>query len=239
MSTVASRRLAKLGVVDPDLEPLARYGRSKTGKSGNNASRDFHRFIHRSAKVFAVQISTTNLLIKVKKPNKSGRRIKKEETVDFPIILLSSWMQSILPTCPQFFLGGLALEDRSLYHDMLQSYWEGFLSNYPDHLIKNKPVAFKRNCIPIAVHGDEGRTLGKTPLLVISYQVVIPHNGPNELNIKKTSGLHPNYFFIVLHLLEGYFYDLVPMDASISGLCKALADDMTKLYETGVTVDVS
>ena len=172
--------------MDPDLEKLARYRRSVSGKKGNNASRDFHRYIHRDEKVFGVRISQTRLKVRTKKPNKSGRRIKKEEEVDYPIITLSSWMKSILPYCPQFFLGGHTLDGS--YENMLEEFWKKFGSENPGHPINSQPMAVKRSTVPILIHGDEGRGLAKVPLLVISYQVLIPHNGPNELNMKKHFG---------------------------------------------------
>ena len=183
------------GVVDPDLEKLARYRRSVSGRKGNNASRDFHRYIHRDQKVFGVRISQTRLKVRTKKPNKSGRRIKKEEEVDYPIITLSSWMKSILPYCPQFFLGGHTLDGS--YENMLENFWKKFGSENPGHPINSQPMAVKRSTVPILIHGDEGRGLAKVPLLVISYQVLIPHNGPNELNMKKHFGYISGRVFVI------------------------------------------
>jgi hypothetical protein len=173
-----------LGVVDPELEKLARYRRSKTGKRSNNASRDFHRYVHRDEKVFPVKISKARFPIKKKIPNKSGRRISKQELVDYPFIALSSWMESILPSYPHFFLGGHLLGQCDAYGDMLEDYWNKFRAIEPHHpIFQDKSVNDRRRAIPIAVHGDEGRGLNKVPVLICSYQVVIPHN--QTLNIKK------------------------------------------------------
>eukprot|EP00435_Cladocopium_sp_Y103_P027608 s1158_g6.t2 len=159
------------GVVDPELEKLARYRRSKTGKRNSNASRDFHRYVHRDGKVFPVKISTARFPIKTKTPNKSGRRISKQEVVDYPFIALSSWMESILPRCPHFFLGGHLLGECDAYGDMLEDYWNKFRAIEPHHAIyQHKSAEDRRTAIPIAVHGDEGRGLNKVPVLVCSYQ---------------------------------------------------------------------
>ena len=173
-------------MTDPDLEKLASYRSSKSGRSGKNAARDFHRYARRAGKVFGVKISQVKVPIRVKKPNKSGRKIKREEIVDFPIITLSSWMCTILSSCPQFFLGGHDLEQEQLYGDMLQSFWDRFVEANPEHPMKEKPSQHRRFTVPVAVHGDEGRGLGHVPLLEVSYQVVIPYHGANELNLAKT-----------------------------------------------------
>ena len=181
--------------MDPELEKLARYKRATAaGKRYSNASRDFHRYVHRDDKVFPVKISKTRIPIKVKKPNKSGRRINKVEQVDYPFLALSTWMASIIPTCPQFFLGGNSLENP--FGDMLEDYWAKYEMICPDHpIFLEKSLNERRATIPIALHGDEGRGLAHVPLLVISYQVIIPHNGPNALNIKKNLGICYLYQF--------------------------------------------
>lgn len=197
MSAVASKRmrrlggygfivtLAPLGVVDPSLEKLAKFRRTPSSKHGKNAARDLARYVHRDKKVWPVTISRTSFPIVVKKPNKSGHKIQVEKTVPYPIIKLSSWMESILSGCPQFFLAGHTLHDQDIYGDMLESFWASHADLEPLHPIHAKPREFRRQCVPISLHGDEGRGLNKVPLLVVAFQVVIPHNGENALNIKK------------------------------------------------------
>lgn len=231
MAKIASKRMAKLGVVDPELEKLARYRRSKTGKRSNNASRDFHRYVHRDEKVFPVKISKARFLIKKKIPNKSGRRISKQELVDYPFIALSSWMESILPSYPHFFLGGHLLGQCDAYGDMLEDYWNKFRAIEPHHpIFQDKSVNDRRRAIPIAVHGDEGRGLNKVPVLICSYQVVIPHN--QTLNIKK----HSFTTRLLASLMPATWY--APKDASIFGLSEALCKDLEKLFHEGVEIQV-
>lgn len=177
--------LCLAGVVDPEVEKLARYWRSASGRVGKNSSRDFYRYIHRDNKVFHVDISRTRLPIKRKKPNKSGRPINMELEVDYPVLHLSSWMKSILPSHPGFFLGGHSLGNFDQWGDMFERYWDRFAEAEEWHPALNKSRLDRRRTIPIALHGDEGRGLARVPLLVQSFQVVIPHNGPDVLNIKK------------------------------------------------------
>ena len=56
-----------LGVVDQDVEKLAKYRRSKTARTrGHNCSRDFHRWVHRDQRAFDVKISTLKVPIRIK-----------------------------------------------------------------------------------------------------------------------------------------------------------------------------
>lgn len=246
-------------MVDPELEKLGRYRKSASGKSGRNAARDFHRYIHRDGKCFPVQISHVLLPIRMKKPNKAGRRINVEEHVNFPIITLSDWMASIMKTAPQFFLAGHCLSQVHKYGPMFQRFWDGYQQDCPGHPIFSKPRSERKCCIPICLHGDEGRGLSKTPLMVLSYQVVIPHNGENSLNIKKQFGWIVNCFSTSSSFLSKWtgiaskfeprhsfttrlLFSLLPAtwyakgDGSIDGLAKAIADDLTKLFHDGVLV---
>ena len=96
------------GVVDPDINKLARYRASKSGKSGKNAARDFHRFIHRDGQTFPAKITYHRVPIRTKVQTTHGKRKTQECLVQYPVILLSSWMKSILETYPcivQSFLG--------------------------------------------------------------------------------------------------------------------------------------
>ena len=176
------------GVVDPDINKLARYRASKSGKSGKNAARDFHRFIHRDGQTFPAKITYHQVPIRRKVQTTHGKRKTQERLVQYPVILLSSWMKSILETYPKFLLGGYDPFDtlgQQQYMQMFANFWKNFKMVRPDHEIYQRPEADRQVAIPIAIHGDEGRGLGKSPVLIISYQVMIPYSGPNELNSSK------------------------------------------------------
>lgn len=87
--------------------------------------------------------------------------------------------------CPKFFLGGFTpLRDEQEYGDMFATFWSNFQTIQPSHPIySQKSDEERRRCIPYAWHGDEGRGLCKVPLLVLSYQVLIPFTGPDNLNL--------------------------------------------------------
>lgn len=172
------------------MNKLARYKQTATGRKGNNASRDFHRFVHRAQKAYPVTITNIRLPIRKKVKVTAGRRRARLCLVDYPVIHLSSWMRIILEKHPRFLLGGhCPLEDGGqAYMNMFEQFWSRFESVQPDHPIHQRSTDQKRRTIPFALHGDEGRGLAKVPLLVISFQALIPFSGPNELNCSKFLG---------------------------------------------------
>ena len=248
-----------LGVSDTALDKLARYGTSKSGAAGNNNARDFHRFVHREGKTAQVEVTQVPLRIATKRANKAGRRIRLELNIQHPMLLLSSWMEFILKDCPQFFLAGHHLEEPEAFGNVLESFWSNFKKTVPGHVVFEKPREQLRCSLPICVHGDEGRGLGKSPVLVTSYQVIIPWNGSSKLNFKKCFVLISHCSLAVFTILESLkdclgnlrhsyttrlLHTVMPStwyasnDATSDGLTKAIADDLTDLFHQGICVEV-
>ena len=174
------------------MNKLARYRSSKTGKTGKNASRDFHRFVRRDGRLYPVKINTPEIPIRLKIRTKTshGRRRATERLQKYPCIYLSSWMEAILNSHPAFLLGGCdpSKLDGKSYMDMFGEFWDSYREVDPSHPVFSKPLQQQKVTIPVALHGDEGRGLGRTPVLILSYQVIIPYTGPNTLNSKKNLG---------------------------------------------------
>lgn len=138
-----------VGVVDPELEKLATYRHSKTGKTGGNASRDFDRYVHKSGRVFPVQTSYTKVPIRTKKSNKLGKLVRREVTVDFPVLSLSSWVASLARECPMFLLGGHSdVRENTVFEDMLDEFWTNFRVVQPDHPLYQKPKTSWKTFLP-------------------------------------------------------------------------------------------
>ena len=146
--------MPRTGVVDAGLE---RIGNLATGKDYHNAARNLHNFVHSSGQTLPVPISSTRLTIR--RPKKGGG----EFSTQYPLIYLSSWMQCILERGGEFLLGGWTTEQPKAYTAMFARFWDRYECVNPEH-----PVLFEKtreqrmHCIPMAVHGDEGRGLGKT-----------------------------------------------------------------------------
>ncbi|CAE7946763.1 unnamed protein product [Symbiodinium sp. KB8] len=162
-------------VVDAELQSI---GRLATGKDYHNASRNLHKFLHSSGKTLPIPISTTRLTIRRQK--KGGG----EFSTNYPLIYLSSWMRSILQWGGEFLLGGWSTHQPVEYRAMFARFWERYEAVNQEHpIFFEKTREQQKHCIPIACHGDEGRGLGKNPVLVESYQPVIPWSGEDNLNM--------------------------------------------------------
>ena len=97
-------------------------------------------------------------------------------------------MTGILRECPKFALGGhdpSSAKGLKETETMLLQFWQNFKSVQGDHPIYQRSCGEQARTIPIAYHGDEGRGLGKEPVLILSYQFVIPYTGPTCLNSSK------------------------------------------------------
>ena len=83
-------------------------------------------------------------------------------------------------------LGGHSLEDPDAYCRMLRVFWQRFRHVRPEHDVYDRADAeagFDLGfCIPVAIHGDEGRGKLKRPVMVLSYQPLISFKGPRFVN---------------------------------------------------------
>ena len=154
-----------LGVYDQKVDSFA--SRQKSTKSTNH-SRTLHRLIHRKNKTLSVEVSSIETQVKV--PRKRKVIIKS-----WPVIHLSSWMKLCFEDKKYegfFFLGGHRLENWDSAKAMFQKFWDRY-SKIDPTAVPNHPS----QTVPIYLHGDEGRGLGKRPLLVISFQPLMGWGG--------------------------------------------------------------
>ena len=223
------------GVVDLHVDKLARMARSKTArKGGNNFARDFHRWVHRDQKAFPVPISKLRVPVRKRgKINSKGKRMVTQKKVDFPVILFSSWFKAIMESYPWFFLGGYAL-DSPEWGPMFGDFWRWFESVEPSHPIHQKSESDKQRCVPIALHGDEGRGLAKTPLMVWSFQVIIPSSGPNNLNTTQHPGFSSAFFspsdYKTLYIYNIYLYTICTIYIDIQYLYNIICKIYIYIY---------
>ena len=172
-----------LGCVDPGVDRIARLGAYKM----RNAARNLHNFVHRTGKTFPVPLSTCSL--RIRRPKRGGG----EFDTQYPILTLSDWMKSLLVGAeghgaPEFLLGGHNLFQRGNYEAMFSKFWTRYETADPNHPVFNLSEAERATTIPMAFHGDEGRGLCKVPVLVESYQPLIPWMGEDVLNMKGLLG---------------------------------------------------
>ena len=145
-------------------------------RSYKNAARSLHAYVHRKGKTLPIPISTTKIRVR------QSMKTVGEITCNYPFLRLSSWMKFILEQGGEFLLGGCKSIDYVVYTNMFGRFWHRFKTVDPTHPVYEKDSKALQFTIPICIHGDEGRGLGKQPCMVTSYQPMIPFKGENTLN---------------------------------------------------------
>lgn len=164
------------GVRDPYLEDIGKAGRTSSRKF-RNVSRNFHKWIERERKTLPVHVSS--VLLRVKEQRPKVKLVHK----NFPMIGLSSWAKYLLTNSPGTVLGGHSLQSPA-YKEMLRMFWHRYFELDRSHpVFEHFEQGQWENLVPYCVHGDEGRGKAKTPVLVTSYQMVIPPTGLEATNI--------------------------------------------------------
>ena len=103
-------------------------------------------------------------------------------------------MEAMLNMFSEYVLGGYGIEDANMWTPMHSEFWDNFRNLNRSHPIYTAKTAEERGrTIPFAIHGDEGRGLAKVPLMVISFQVLIPSAGPENLSNSQYLGAQTHF----------------------------------------------
>ena len=93
-----------------------------------------------------------------------------QEPLSIPFLKPTDFLKLLLKKYEPVLLGGLQLGPQSA--ELCFSFWERFRSYNPDHVVySDMDEEQRRFCVPILVHGDKGRTLQKSPIFVMSFEV--------------------------------------------------------------------
>ena len=151
---------------------ISRRDRKKT-----NSSRGLHKYIHQKKKTLPVPVTS------VKTPIRT--RVSRRFCVasrPWPVFHLSDWLSTCFNT-PEFsgffFLGGKKATQMEEIEHMFTSFWDRY-----KYIDANSPSCPART-IPIYIHGDEGRSLVKRPILIVAYQPIIGWGGEDRCNSTK------------------------------------------------------
>lgn len=155
---------------------LGRLARSEHSKT--NACRNIHTLVKREkGLVLPLDIELFPLKIMKKRPI---------EVLDvwWPMLSLKQWLSFFLREQPELILGGHGIEDVSGYEAMFCDFWTNYKRIDPKHEIFSQECAGfpLGRCVPMMLHGDEGRGAAKIPFLVLSVQPVISFRGPSVNN---------------------------------------------------------
>ena len=116
-----------------------------------------------------------------------------EMEVNWPILPLRSWIKVLMETGgSEFLLAGHQVSEDAEYQQIFATFWSRYRTFDGEHAIYSKPEAARAMTIPVCVHGDEGRGLGKIPVLVESYQPLLSWLGEDVVNTLGFLG-KPNY----------------------------------------------
>lgn len=142
-----------------------------------NCSRHLQKFMVRSKHALRVPMTMVTTPLRARR---FARRCKVVHEPR-PVLHLRDWMRVSFeePYLGGFFLGGYLLTELQKAEDLLQQFWDRHF--FADGQMPSNP----RRTIPIYLHGDEGRGLGKRPIEIIGFQAVIPWCGEANTNLQK------------------------------------------------------
>ena len=164
---------------------VARAAQLEDGQqvSLSHGERDAHRLFNRFG--FALKVPISNLEV----PGEQG-----EHSVSIPYLKVQDYFKFLAKNHPCLLFGG-----ESDGGDLCQSFWTEYQHEHPEHCIFQQfpnQVDWRR-ILPICLHGDKGRTLKKSPILLLSWESVfgLPPNmrgapGDRKRKVSKDSKLH-------------------------------------------------
>ena len=90
-----------------------------------------------------------------------------------PVLLPSAWLKFFLAHNLFFSLSGLTEPDRQRSGDQWSRFWKNYKALFPSHdVFQKSPEQLRRTCA-LVMHGDEGRSKKKLPLMILSCRSVL------------------------------------------------------------------
>lgn len=153
-----------------------------------------------------------------------------EILLPWPVLKFSSWLKLIFKrTAGQPVLAGHKLSDIDAWQGMFREFWKKYASAFPGHKVfEQKDKSTLARCIPMLLHGDEGRGKLKRAVMATSIQPLLKARGG------KSGKTHGHSF------LSRFLYGILPGEKYCSGLGgsfetmqDAMVRDLQDLYEQG------
>ena len=93
-----------------------------------------------------------------------------EDNISLPYLRITDYLQLLAQSYPHLLLGGLEMGTAS--QELCQTFWLRYRRYHPEHRVFERYTEedFKF-CLPVYIHGDKGRTLQKSPIFVMSWEV--------------------------------------------------------------------
>ena len=141
----------------------------------------------------------------------------------WPTLPLSAWVDCIFKkTLGQPILGGNKLDDEQAWTSMFLEFWTRFRAAKGDtHEVFTDHPDVLQHCIPVMLHGDEGRGKLRRAVMATSVQPAIIHQG------------HAGHSFNSRFLHSIMPGELYAGDSTLNLLQEALVEDLRELYTEG------
>ena len=183
----------------------------------SNWSRNLHKLIYKFNMTLPVESVTLDLPV---------RWQNQHIMMPWPCLPLSAWLKTIFEkTLGQPFLAGHKLADKVKWKHMFQTFWTRFRkSSGGHHKVFQDHADRLQFCVPIFIHGDEGRGKLRRAVMATSVQPVLVAGGHagHSFNSRFLHSIMPG------ELYEG--------DSTLNILQDALVEDLQYLYTHGCTV---
>ena len=139
----------------------------------------------------------------------------------------SSWFKVMLnhDKYSKLLLAGSKANQSNRWQQAFTDFWQKYASFDSGHPVFWDHAEWLDRCVPIKIHGDEGRGTGRSNVMVVSFQPVLV-----QYNVSKSS-----YWTRFLYSLVSS--KIYREDATVDQLFEHLARDLRSLYFTGVKIE--
>ena len=186
----------------------------------DHSERDVHRVINKQKLALPLRIQNVSI---------RGTLI--------PWLSPMTWLKYIVERDIWYHFTGLAAPDTRKCEQVWQGYWSRFRTLYPDFAF---PEGFDAgHTMACFVHGDEGRTLKKSPLMIMGLQSVLGHGVRNKR--RADSGEEADMFnvnFLGSSLVTRLVTNVLPKQWTenfYTEVAELLVENLLEALQTGYT----
>lgn len=209
----------EFGEVAASRSGISKWASIKT----NNSERDVQKVVEKQGTKLNVPITTVI-----------------SQNVPIPWISPRAWVQFLLSKGLWYRLAGLTFEERHLAPQVWGKFWENFRALNPHFSLFNKSDIDLTKVAGFFIHGDEGRTLKRSALMVTTLQSALGFGFDSKrarplaeaLKLKVNYTGHTMSTRFVVNVLPKSYYDDSP--GVFHGVMKQLAQSLRDLTDNGV-----
>ncbi len=203
-----------------------------------NAERDVHRVSTRYQLTLPLQLSDLKV---------------GHHTIKY--LRMSAWATFLLGRNLWHHLAGLETPDSQKCQETWSLFWRRFRVLRPDHEIFHRPGFDYSRCCALLLHGDEGRSLRKSAILILAAHSILGYGIRTSCKTSNTESHRLNYVKstwvtrFLLGVLPKSLYSMGDdiddfqdeecesdeLDSDVyEGLLKVIAEDLRDLFDTGL-----